>query len=101
LATALSITSTRLGRVAVCVATGDIDVSTIGDLREAVLAGVTDADSLRLDLSGVAFIDTTGLGTLLELRSTLQSAGAGFEITAADGPVRQAVEITGLAHLLA
>lgn len=82
-------------------ATGDIDVSTVGDLREAVLAAATQADSARLDLSGVSFIDTTGLGALLELRSTLQGSGVGFEIMAADGPVRQAVEITGLAHLLA
>jgi hypothetical protein len=35
-----------------------------------VLASATAADSVQLDLSGVAFIDTTGLGALLELRSS-------------------------------
>jgi anti-anti-sigma regulatory factor len=46
------------------------------------------------------FIDTTGLGCLLELRSTLQGRDVLFEIAAADGPVRRAVDVTGLGHLL-
>jgi anti-anti-sigma factor len=54
-----------------------------------------------LDLSPVEFIDTTGLATLIELRSTLQGRGVLFEIEAADGPVRQAVHVTGLGHLFA
>ena len=54
-----------------------------------------------LDLSRIEFIDTTGLATLLELRSTLQGRGVLFEIDAADGPVRHAVNVTGLGHLLA
>ena len=48
-----------------------------------------------LDLSRIEFIDTTGLATLLELRSTLQGRGVLFEIDAADGPVRHAVNVTG------
>ena len=60
-----------------------------------------DCDRLRLDLTGIEFIDSTGLGGLLELRSTLRARNVTLEIEAGEGPVRQAVEITGLAELLA
>ena len=53
------------------------------------------------DLSEIDFIDSTGLGGLLELRSTLRSRSVTLEIVAGEGPVRQAVEITGLGELLA
>jgi anti-anti-sigma factor len=69
-------------------------------LRDAVLAGSAGSRRLRLDLSGVTFIDSAGLSTLLELHSTLDAAGVCLRITAAEGSVRQAVEITGLSHLL-
>ena len=66
---------------------------------------VTDAaegcDRVRLDLTAVEFIDSTGLGCLLELRSTLRAREVVLEIAVGDGPVRQAVEITGLGELLA
>jgi anti-sigma B factor antagonist len=80
---------------------GEVDLSTVDQLRAAVLGAAEDSERLVLDLSRVGFIDTTGLATLIELRSTLQSRGVLFEIEAADGPVRQAVDVTGLHHLLA
>ncbi len=82
------------------VATGELDLSSVDELRAAVLAAAADRRLLRLDLSGVAFIDTTGLGALLELRASLRAAGVEFQIAAAEGPVRQAVAITGLSDLL-
>ena len=54
-----------------------------------------------LDLTEVEFIDSAGLGGLLELRSTLRARAVTLEIRAGDGPVKQAMEITGLSELLA
>ena len=97
----LTIRTTRNGTTAIVAATGEIDLSNVGDLREAVTAACPDCDRLRLDLSEIEFIDSTGLGGLLELRSTLRARDVTLEIVAGDGPVRQAVEITGLGDLLA
>ena len=97
----LSITSSREGTTAIVAATGEIDLSNVGDLRAAVTEAASGAEKLALDLSGVEFIDSTGLGGLLELRSTLRARSVTLEIVAGDGPVRQAVEITGLGELLA
>src|SRR4051812_19212765 len=101
MALALGVTSSRTGPIVSCVAIGELDLATVDDLRSAVLAAARHAETLRLDLSGVEFIDTTGLGALLELQVTLKGAGVAFEIAIDDGPVRDAVQITGLAHLLA
>ena len=99
--TALTIHTSRDGGQARVAAGGEIDLSTVGELRDAVLRCAEGAERLLLDLEGIEFIDTTGLAALLELRSTLQTRGVLFEIAAADGPVRQAVDVTGLGHLLA
>jgi anti-sigma B factor antagonist len=97
---ALTVSATHAGEVVVCVATGEVDLATAGELRDAVLTAASGSPRARLDLSGLTFIDSTGLSALLELHSTLDAAGVRLQITAADGPVRQAVQITGLSHLL-
>jgi anti-anti-sigma factor len=97
----LTIMTSRTGSETRLVAAGEIDLSTVGELRDAVLQAAAGADRVLLDLTRLDFIDTTGLGCLLELRSTLQGRGALFEIAADEGPVRQAVHVTGLGHLLA
>jgi anti-sigma B factor antagonist len=97
----LSIRIERDGRTVIVAAEGEIDISSVGDLRTSVTGAAEGCERLRLDLTGVEFIDSTGLGCLLELRSTLRSREVVLEIVAGDGPVRQAVEITGLGELLA
>ena len=98
----LSIRIPRDGSTATVAADGEIDLSTVDELRLAVTGAADDGtDKLRLDLTGIEFIDSTGLGGLLELRSTLRSRNVTLEIEAGDGPVRQAMEITGLSELLA
>jgi anti-anti-sigma factor len=97
----LSISTSHEGITATVAAEGEIDLSTVGELRAAVTAAAEDCERLILDLTRVEFIDSTGLGGLLELRSTLRHDNVTLEIVAGDGPVRQAVEITGLGELLA
>jgi anti-sigma B factor antagonist len=98
----LSIRILRDGSTATVAAAGEIDLSTVDELRSAVTGAADDeTDKLRLDLTGIEFIDSTGLGGLLELRSTLRSRNVTLEIDAGEGPVRQAMEITGLSELLA
>jgi anti-anti-sigma factor len=97
----LSIRTSREGTTATVLAEGEIDLSTVGDLRVAVTTAADGVDNLLLDLTAVEFIDSAGLGGLLELRSTLRSRAVTLQISAGEGPVRQAMEITGLSELLA
>ncbi len=70
----LSIRTSREGTTATVAAEGEIDLSTVDELRSAVTASADGVDKLLLDLTGVEFIDSAGLGGLLELRSTLRAA---------------------------
>ena len=97
----LKIRTSRDGTTATVAAAGEIDLSTVDELRSAVTGAADDIEKLRLDLTGVEFIDSAGLGGLLELRSTLRGRNVTLEIRAGEGPVRQAMEITGLSDLLA
>jgi anti-anti-sigma factor len=97
----LSIRTSREGSTATVAAEGEIDLSTVDELRSAVTAAADGVDNLLLDLTEVEFIDSAGLGGLLELRSTLRSRSVTLQISAGEGPVRQAMEITGLSELLA
>ena len=98
----LSIRTSHEGTTATVSAEGEIDLSTVDDLRTAVTAAAEEGiDELLLDLTAVEFIDSAGLGGLLELRSTLRSRSVTLQISAGEGPVRQAMEITGLSELLA
>jgi anti-anti-sigma factor len=97
----LTLRTTQDGTTAIVAAAGEIDISNVGDLREEVFNATQGCDRVRLDLTAVEFIDSAGLGCLLELRSTLHARDIVLEIAAGDGPVRQAVEITGLGELLA
>jgi anti-anti-sigma factor len=98
----LSIRTSVEGTTATVAAEGEIDLSTVDELRNAVTtAADAGVDKLQLDLTEVEFIDSAGLGGLLELRSTLRSRSVTLQISAGEGPVRQAMEITGLSELLA
>jgi anti-anti-sigma factor len=97
----LKIRASREGSTATVVASGEIDLSTVDELRSAVTGAAEDVEKLLLDLTDVEFIDSAGLGGLLELRSTLRSRNVTLEISAGEGPVKQAMEITGLSELLA
>jgi anti-anti-sigma factor len=98
----LSIRTSVEATTATVAAEGEIDLSTVDELRSAVTAAAdAGVETLRLDLTGVEFIDSAGLGGLLELRSTLRARSVTLQISAEDGPVRQAMEITGLSELLA
>ena len=97
----LTLRTSRDGRTATVAAAGEIDLSNVDELRAAATAAAEGADTLRLDLDGVDFIDSAGLAVLLELRSTLHARGVTLTIEAGAGPVRSAMEITGLSELLA
>lgn len=52
--------------------------------------------ALRLDLSGVKFMDSGCLGRLIALARRLELAGGGLCLAGARGQVRQLLDMTGL-----
>jgi len=96
----LAVEVRRDGAAATVVAEGQLDMATTDELRDAATEAREGVDRLVLDLRRLDFIDSSGLRALVELRSETERAGVGFVVQATDGPVRSALEATGLSALL-
>jgi anti-anti-sigma factor len=85
------------GPITVTVA-GEVDYETSGELRAAVNGVLERAPGTRLhfDLTGVDFLDSSGLAVLIEA----ENRGAEVRVTGASAPVRLTIRATGLQHLV-
>jgi len=85
------------------VVTGDLDLMTV----PVFLAAATDVlhqgpgQSLRLDLSGVGFMDSTGINAMIKLREAAREAGRALELGAWSPYVDRVLRLVGLGELLA
>ncbi len=78
-------------------AQGEVDVFSAPQLDAELTALVADGHSrLVIDLSGVAFLDSTGLGVLVKALKHAREAGGWVHLVVATGRIRKIFEITGL-----
>ncbi|MFD7663737.1 STAS domain-containing protein [Streptomyces sp. NPDC059788] len=76
---------------------GELDVRTVGLLREATVTHLkTGHRRLRLDLSGITWCDNASLYTLLGVRGAVHAAQGHLELTAASETVNRALARTGV-----
>jgi len=75
---------------------GEVDTASVGDLsavlERVVAAGATE---LRLDLSAVPFMDSTGITALITARTQLEGRGR-VVVDQASSAVRRTFEVAGL-----
>lgn len=97
---AIDLTSPRTGSVRVQVR-GDLDLSTSPKLCDTLIREISGGKSVVLDLSGVTFIDSTGLNTLIQALGACESNG-GALMLCPDLPaqVSRVFQISGLDALL-
>ena len=81
-------------------ATGEIDVTTIAVLRRELYAAREEAATVLLDLSGVTFIDSSGLHLMLEASHSSALSDSGFFVVRPSHVVQRLIEISGTADLL-
>jgi anti-sigma B factor antagonist len=81
---------------------GEIDLHEAGELR-AVLADACHGTerSVLVDLSGVGFIGSTGLGVLARLGDEMREAGRSLVIRGCSPALLRAFQVTGLRKTLA
>jgi anti-sigma B factor antagonist len=64
---------------------GDLDLSSVRELAEAIDWSYTaDLRTLRVDLSAVTFIDSSGIRCLIEAQGGCKQLGTTFEIVPSD-----------------
>lgn len=80
---------------------GELDLATVPRLREAALAELDSADcmTLVLELGGLTFLDSTGIGCWIELRNRAEDDGKVLELRSVPPAARRTVTIAGLAAL--
>ena len=78
---------------------GEVDLSTAPVLDER-LSQLTDVHKLVVDLSGVSFLDSSGLGVLVRTSNKLEEHGGVIRLVVNHPQVLKVLEITGLASTL-
>jgi len=81
-------------------AAGELDLSTVDQLRHELHAARENATTAVLDLSQVTFIDSTGLQLLLEETRAAVVSDWAFFILRPSAAVRRLIELSRTADLL-
>ncbi len=86
---------------AIVAASGDVDISTSPDLREALARVVAEGNrAVVVDLSAVKFIDSTGLGVLVGAFTAVRNAGGRLAVVNDHSAVIKVLTITALHEVL-
>lgn len=75
---------------------GEIDIAT----ADAVESHLSENRDTILDLTGVTFMDSTGLRTVVGAHNRFKEANHRLRIVIPDGPVERIIAITGLSGAL-
>ena len=88
-------------RVVVHVA-GALDLYTVGVLREVLLDSIAaDFTDIVVVLTGVTFVDSTGLGVLVGAHKRVRSRGGRLQLVVDQESVLKVIRITALNHVFA
>ncbi len=93
----LSMTASRTGDQAVLAVQGEVDLHSASRLTDR-LSALLDAGerSVVVDLSPLAFLDSTGLGALVAARNRAQQTGATLRLVCTSDWLLKLFRITGL-----
>jgi anti-sigma B factor antagonist len=97
----LSVERSSNGGVEVVAVSGEIDIASAPRLITALNDAVGNCEQpVIVDLTGVGFMDSTGLALLLNAHRRLARRGKGLAVVCADGPVRRVFTITDMVDVL-
>jgi anti-sigma B factor antagonist len=79
---------------------GEVDLSTVEVLRDCLEALDGQWRRVVVDLSGVPFMDSTGISEIVACRERVRAGGGSVALRDPTSNVRRVLEITGLGPLL-
>lgn len=83
----------------VCRPVGELDAYTVGDFREA-LGGVEESARLVVDLSGVPFMDSAGLGALIGGIRRVRDGGGAISVLCDRPAITRLLHTTGFDRIV-
>src|ERR1700686_2520379 len=94
----MQISIRRVDNTAIVDVSGDIDLASSPEVRKALLHEVRDNRSPRvvLNLSGVRYIDSSGVASLVEGLKASRDIGSRFILVGLSGPAREVLQLSRL-----
>ncbi len=87
----------RLGEVTVVDVDGELTVTNRGELKERVLARISEGDgSFVIDFSKTGYIDSSGLGVLVSLSKRIREENGRLKLAGLNQDLRTLFELTKL-----
>lgn len=76
---------------------GELDLATSPALREACDTAIErKSETVRLDLSGVSFLDSTGISVLVQTHKQLDAQGGALVLYGLRDQIRRVLDVAGL-----
>lgn len=96
----MNIKEERSNDVVICVLEGEVNINTSLELRKT-FDGIIKANAKKVlvDFSGVSYIDSSGLATLIEMFQRLKKTGGMLRFSNMSEKIRNVFEITKLHKL--
>ena len=80
---------------------GEVDMDSAPALRDALMKTIRGSPLLRVDLSRVSYLDSSGIAVLIEGYKASQEAGTAFRLLNPSPQVRAVIELAQLNQLFA
>lgn len=97
----LTMRSVREGAVHTVALTGELDLATAGEVdKELERVEATDAESIVLDLSGLTFMDSTGVRLVVNAHTRSRADANRLTLRRGQAAVQRVMELSGVDVLL-
>jgi anti-anti-sigma factor len=78
---------------------GELDLASVNQLRAALDAALKEeVDVVRVDATGVSFLDSSALGVLLAAAKRLAERGGRLELVCLSPSIRRILDMTGISR---
>jgi anti-sigma B factor antagonist len=82
--------------------TGEIDISNVAQVRDAIGAAIPDLPLVTLDLTSLEYLDSAGIAMLFRLAERLSYNRQELQLVVPPGaPISAAIRLTRLDHVIA
>lgn len=88
--------ATEHDKVAVLAVAGELDLATVKTFREVVTGRLDGSADVVLDVAGLAFCDSTGLGAIVGLHRAAKEAGVRLVLAAPRQRLASLLQISGV-----
>lgn len=97
----MDVQASREGEAALIAVSGELDLSTSTELSDAAVSALSETGVNRLvvDLSGLRFIDSSGINALIELRNESRRANVALCLARPSPRVTEVLRLTAVDDL--